>query len=162
VSLVVSSLDLHKATGSDGLSTRFIRISLYMVRLITVLLNKCIDSSLFPYQWKQVIVTPVPKCKQCTGLSQFQPISVLPVLSKVLERIMYNQIVSHLHKYKYKSYHKTQTRYLIVLKFGTQHDSVCVHLGIKFGCNIINGHKVINNYSRIITQICCHTYRVNH
>jgi len=70
-----------------------------MVRLITVLLNKCIDSSLFHYQWKQAIVTPVPKCKQCTGLSQFRPISVLPVLSEVLEWIMYNQIVSHLHKY---------------------------------------------------------------
>ena len=45
VSSVVTSLDLHKATGSDGLSAWFIRASPYMVRLIPVLLNKCIDSS---------------------------------------------------------------------------------------------------------------------
>ena len=86
VSSVVSGLDFHKATGSDGLSTRFIRASPHMVRLITILFNKCISNSLVPYQWKQM--TPVLKCKQCTALSQFQPISVLPILSKVLEWTM--------------------------------------------------------------------------
>ena len=100
VSSVVTSLDLRKTTGSDGLSARFIRASLYMVRLITVLLNKCIDSSSVPYRWNQAVVTPVPKCKQCSELSQFRRISVLPILSKVLERVLFNQIVLHLHKYK--------------------------------------------------------------
>jgi len=37
--------------------------------------------------------------------------------------------------------------YMIVLKFGTQQDSVSVHRGIKFFWNTVNGHKVINNYS---------------
>jgi len=54
-----------------------------------------------------------------------------------------------------------QTCYLIVLKFGTQQESVSVHRAIKFGCNTINGHKVIKNYSRKITPICCHAYRIN-
>jgi len=49
-----------------------------------------------------------------------------------------------------KNCHKMQTRYLIVLKFGTQQDSVSAHRGIKFGCNTVNGHKVINNYSQKI------------
>ena len=60
-----------------------------MARLVTVLI----------FQWKQAIVTPVPKCKQCTSLSHFRPISVLPVLSKVLERVLHNQIQSDLIKY---------------------------------------------------------------
>ena len=76
-----------------------------MVRLITILFNKCISNSLVPYQWKQM--TPVLKCKQCTALSQFQPISVLPILSKVLERILYNQIVFHLHNYDLLSAHQS-------------------------------------------------------
>jgi len=41
-----------------------------------------------------------------------------------------------------------QTHYLIFLKFGTQQDGVSVHRDVKFGCNNINGHKVINNYSQ--------------
>ena len=69
-----------------------------MVRLITVLINKCISSSSIPSQWKQAVVTPVPKCKHCTSLSHFRPISVLPILSKILERVLYDQIVLHLNK----------------------------------------------------------------
>ena len=67
-----------------------------MARLVTVLINKCIESSLVPRQWKQTNVTPVPKCKYCTILSHFHPISVSPVLSKVFERVLYDQIVTHL------------------------------------------------------------------
>ena len=54
-----------------------------MARLVNVLINKCIESSLVPRQRKQANVTLVPKCKYCTTLSHCRPISVLPVLSKV-------------------------------------------------------------------------------
>jgi len=89
VSSVVTNLSVHKATGADGVSARFVKASPYMVRLITVLINRCIESSTVPRQWKQAIVTPVPKVKHCTSLSHFRPISVLSALSKILERILY-------------------------------------------------------------------------
>ena len=68
---LITSLDTHKTTGADGISSQFIRASPYMARLVTVLINKCIESSLVPRQWKQANVTPVPKCKYCTTLSHF-------------------------------------------------------------------------------------------
>jgi len=46
-----------------------------------------------------------------------------------------------------------QTHYLIILKFGTQQDGVSAHRGTKFGCNTVNSHKDINNYSQKITPI---------
>jgi len=61
-----------------------------------------------------------------------------------------------------KGCYKTQMHYPIVLKFCTQQDSVRKHLGTTFGCNNVNGHKVINNYSQKIISICCHVYKVNH
>ena len=78
-----------------------------MARLVKVLVNKCIESSSVPFQWKRAVVTPVPKCKQYTSLSHFRPISVLPVLSKVLERVLLNQIQSHLIKYDLLSPHQS-------------------------------------------------------
>ena len=36
-----------------------------------------------------------------------------------------------------------------------------VHLGTNFGWNTINRQRVISDYSRKITPICCHAYRVN-
>ena len=35
------------------------------------------------------------------------------------------------------------------------------HLGTNFGWNMINRQRVISDYSRKITPICCHAYRVN-
>ena len=99
VSLIVSSLHVQKASGADGIPTKFVKASPFMTRLITVLINKCIESSSVPVQWKQAIVTPVPKRKQCTSLTHFWPISVLPILYKILEHILHNQIHSHLMKY---------------------------------------------------------------
>ena len=110
ISLIMSSLHVHKASGADGIPTQFIRASPYMARLVTVLVNKCIESSSVPFQWERAVVTPVPKCKQCTSLSHFRPISVLPVLSKVLERVLLNQIQSHLIKYDLLSPHQSGFR----------------------------------------------------
>jgi len=63
VSLIVSSLHVWKASGADGLPTKFVKASPFMTRLITVLINKSIESSSVPVQWKQAIVTPVPRQK---------------------------------------------------------------------------------------------------
>jgi len=79
VSLIVSSLLVWKVSGADGLPSKFVKASPFMTRLITVSIKKCIESSSVPVQWKQAIVTPVPKQKQCTSLTHFRPISALPV-----------------------------------------------------------------------------------
>ena len=52
-------------------------------------------------------------------------------------------------------------QYPIALKFGTQKGSIKAYLGTTFGWNTISSQGVINNPSRKITPIFCHTYRVN-
>ena len=126
VSSVISALHIQKAFGADGLSARFIKASPCMARLVTVLINKCIESSLVPFHWKQAIVTPVPKCKQCMSLTSFRPISVLPTLSKVLERILYNQIQSHIVRYDILCDHQSGFR----LGYSTQ--DVLLHVTDKW------------------------------
>ena len=62
LSSIVNSLNIHKAVGGNGVSPWFLRAFPYMVRLITIFINKCISSFLVLDQWKQAVVTPVPKC----------------------------------------------------------------------------------------------------
>lgn len=45
------------------------------------------------------MVTSIQKSRDSVELTNFRPISVLLVLSKVLERVVYNQLVSYLLKY---------------------------------------------------------------
>jgi len=55
-----------------------------------------------------------------------------------------------------------ETGYPIALKFGSQESGEMAHFGTKFGYNTINTCKVIHDYLRKITPICCHAHRVNH
>ena len=54
-----------------------------------------------------------------------------------------------------------RTPYPIALKFGTQKGDIKAHLGTNFGWNTINRQRVMSDYSRKLTPICCHAYRVN-
>ena len=61
----------------------------------------------------------------------------------------------------YKTCYKTRTPHPITLKCGTHKGDIKAHLGTNFGWNTINRQRVMSDYSRNITPICCHAYRAN-
>ena len=60
-----------------------------MARRIVWLFNMSIRSAIFPVLWKRAIVTLVQKSSKSAALSNFHPLSVLPVMLKLIERINY-------------------------------------------------------------------------
>lgn len=81
------------AIGLDEVSLKFVKIILPgILNVITYLFNRCLAENYFPTLWKRAKVIPVPK----KGGKEFRPISILPCLSKVLEKLMYSQIINHL------------------------------------------------------------------
>jgi hypothetical protein len=85
------------AVGADGFSLKFLKIVLpHILSVITHLFNFSITTSTFPSAWKTALVLPLPKCGSPTGLSDFRPISILPVLFKGFERLICNQFVDYL------------------------------------------------------------------
>ena len=80
----IQALDIHKAVGIDEIPTRFVKAAPYgMAVILTKLINMSILTCTFPDLWKTAIDTPVQKSKQNNSLSNFRPISVLPVVSKI-------------------------------------------------------------------------------
>ena len=63
---------------------------------ITKIFNMSITLGCFPQTWKLSNVVPIPKSADNTSPTNYRPISLLSVLSKLLERHMYSQITSHL------------------------------------------------------------------
>ena len=55
-------------------------------------------SSTFPSIWKKSHVIPLPKVKNCTELSHFRSINILPALSKALEKLVNWQLSSYLQR----------------------------------------------------------------
>jgi len=112
ISELILQLDSHKAMGVNAIPTRFIKASpVSMAALLVWLINKRISSSTFPDCWKAAIVTPVLKSHKNLSLSNFRPISVLPVFSKILERIVSDQIVDNFHKYNLFSQKQSDFRH---------------------------------------------------
>jgi hypothetical protein len=77
------------SSGTDGMPHWFIRIAAPSIcSPITHLFNLSLTTSIVPTQWKTSAITPVPKTKQPTQCSDFRPISVTPILSRLLEKIV--------------------------------------------------------------------------
>ena len=51
---------------------------------------------MFPIEWKSAKVIPLFKQGERTDLNNYRPISIIPVVAKVFERIVYNQFYEYL------------------------------------------------------------------
>ena len=60
--------------------------------------NNSLFSSYFPSNLKNADITPVFKKKDRENVENYRPVSILPVLSKVYERCMYDQMYAYLNK----------------------------------------------------------------
>ena len=67
---------------------------------LTFILNLSLKSGNVPDDLKLAKVLPLYKSKNKNLISNYRPISVLPVFSKVLERLMYNRMINYINKYK--------------------------------------------------------------
>ena len=83
------------AVGYDNVSMTMIKsVSPFAIGAITHLINKSLMSGKFPQRWKTSIVHPLPKVTTPTSYNQLRPISILPAMSKIIEKIVVRQIVN--------------------------------------------------------------------
>ena len=62
--------------------------------------NMSLQEGIFPDELKIANVIPLYKCDDHKLFNNYRPVSVLPSVPKVFERIMYNRFVSYLNEYK--------------------------------------------------------------
>ena len=88
------NIPTNKATGSDGIEAKFLRMSAGCVsNHFCDLFNLCILKSQFPDSLKLADISPVFKKDDNLNKKNYRPINVLSVLSKVYERIMADQLI---------------------------------------------------------------------
>lgn len=81
------------AVGSDNLYPKFIRLLMPLILpYVTHLFNTIIMSSTYPLNWKHAKIVPLPKSN-----GEYRPIAILSFLSKVFEKLLYEQIIGHIN-----------------------------------------------------------------
>jgi hypothetical protein len=92
----IKAMQPNKATGLDGLNVQVLKLAApAIIGSLTEICNNSIKSRIFPSQWKQARIMPIYKGGQKDLCSNYRPISILPILSKILEK----HIFTHLYKF---------------------------------------------------------------
>ena len=92
---ILSTLDVTKAPGIDGISPAVLRhcASPLLIPICHLFINS-ITTGRIPSQWCTHCIIPIHKSGSKTLVNNYRPISLLCILSKVLERIIYNRIMN--------------------------------------------------------------------
>ena len=112
-----------KSSGVDGISLRMIKlICPTIVSSITLVINSSIREGCFPHSWKKALLLALSKIKTPLSPSDTRPIAQLPEISKILEKIAFQQLSDFLEANNildsrqagYRKGHSTQTALLAV------------------------------------------------
>ena len=97
--LIKSYINPKKAPGPDGITNGMIKhLDQQHALIITSLFQRCIDLEYFPTVWKaaRVVLVPKPGKDNYTEFSSYRPISLLPCLGKMFEKILAEWLDQHL------------------------------------------------------------------
>jgi len=82
------------ATGLDSIPAWFLRVGAPIFSApLARLFNQSLLEGVVPRQWKTAVITPIAKIPKPTQPSDFRPISVTPVLSRILERFIVKKYI---------------------------------------------------------------------
>ena len=92
----IQKLKTKTSYGYDGLSTKILKhISLPISPLLTIITNQSLFTGIFPEKLKIAKVIPLFKKGNDRLFDNYRPISLLPSISKVIEKIVYKQLYNY-------------------------------------------------------------------
>ena len=133
---IINALNISRP-GWDGVHSKLIKetFSLYIEQLVHIL-NLSI---LLPWELKNVCVIPIYKGDNNIIISNYRPVSVLTVFSKIFERIMYSRLFNFikkhniLYKYQFREKHGTNSALIVLTdKIDTAISEGNLVLGVSF------------------------------
>ena len=92
-------LDVNKSAGYDCFNARIVKSSIHaIISPLCNIFNSSIENGIFPSALKIPKVIPVFKSGNRNLLNNYRHVSVLSIFSKVLEKIVYDKLISFIQK----------------------------------------------------------------
>lgn len=96
----IKTMDVSKATGLDMIGPRLLKVAAPAIaESIVSICNESIRSNKFPQTWKTAKVIPLHKAGTKYDVNNYRPISILPCLSKLLEKHVHDSFLNYLNTY---------------------------------------------------------------
>lgn len=99
ISSVINDLKRSVSPGHDGISCDILKfLNKTISPYLSAVINKILDEGIFPQCLKWARITPVFKSGDKTDCNNYRPISVLNILSKIVEKIIYTRLMKFLEE----------------------------------------------------------------
>ena len=114
---IINNLKSKNSSGNDEISNRLLKsIKSEISKPLTIIINQSLETRIFPDALKVAKVKPLFKKGDNCCLNNYRPISLLPTISKIFERVMYTQLYSYFNvnnllseqQYGFRSQHSTE------------------------------------------------------
>ena len=98
---IILKLKSKNSKGYDGLSNTLLKsIYLSILPALNIIFNKSLSKGEFPDNMKLALVKPLYKAKSRSDMNNYRPISLLPVISKVLEKLVHIRVMKFFNRHK--------------------------------------------------------------
>ena len=98
---IITKIKSKHSCGHDSISTALLKqIKTEISPSITLIVNQCLTTGIFPNKLKIAKVVPVFKKGDKDLLNNYRPISMLPSISKIFETVIYNQLYEYLQEHR--------------------------------------------------------------
>ena len=123
---IINSLKPKTSTGVDGISNKLLKfVKCGIAKPLTIIINQMLSVGIFPDLLKISKVIPLYKKDDPVNFSNYRPISLLPSISKIFEKVIFKQLADYLeennlmYKYQYgfRKYHSTEYAALHLLDY---------------------------------------------
>ena len=98
VKTVIQDLKNNKSMGGE-IPIQILKESEFTFETLTNCINKSIETGYFPDSLKAANITPILKKDDPLDKSNDRPVSILPLISKLFERLIYNQLSEYTERF---------------------------------------------------------------
>ena len=122
-------IEITKASSIENISSRILKDAfLSQIDKLHHLFKQIFTTGNFPDTWKYATVIPLKKCGNSNLVTNLRPISLLPLPSKIIEKIIHNRMIHHLEI----------NGYLDANQGGFRKDNSTINTTVKFTNDIFN------------------------
>ena len=152
---LLRGINEKKATGLDKIPCKLLKLAADVLAPSLTDIFKCaIDTGIFPDEWKLARVTPIFKKGAKSELNNYRPISVIPIVAKIFERVIFDQLYNYFNENElltsaqsgFRSLHSTLT----ALLEATNNWSVNIDNGLLNGVIFIDLKKAFDTINHEI------------
>ena len=94
----LSKTKLNKSAGLDKISNKLLKAAGQSIcETLLYIFNLILETGIFPEDLKQAKVTPVFKADDKSDCGNYRPISVIPAIAKILEKLISDKLIEYLN-----------------------------------------------------------------